>query len=102
MSSTMLMHNVTTAGGCRFLSLQLVGTLPWAGVNSHGITVTANTLPANDIAPGVANTFLSRWVLESQSLEEVWERMRTPLKGPWDVRHGWRCGRTTMGHRDLR
>lgn len=81
LDTTMLMHDVTVPDGSRFLSLQFVGLVPWTGINSHGIAITANTLPATDAVPGVPNAFVLRWVLESRSLEEVWERLRMSQRG---------------------
>lgn len=81
LDTTMLVHDVTTPNGTRFLSLQFVGLLPWSGLNSHGLAITANTLPATDATAGVANAFVLRRVLESRSLEEVWDRVRMPSRG---------------------
>ncbi len=78
LGTTMPLHEVTAADGTRFLSLQLVGVIPWGGVNSHGLTITANTLPTTDACPGVPNAFVLRRLLECRSLEEVWEHVRLP------------------------
>jgi isopenicillin-N N-acyltransferase-like protein len=78
LGTTMPVHEVTTADGARFLSLQLVGVIPWGGLNAHGLTITANTLPTTDARPGVPNAFVLRRLLECRSLEEVWEHVRLP------------------------
>jgi isopenicillin-N N-acyltransferase-like protein len=76
LGTTMPLHDVTAADGTRFLSLQLVGVIPWGGLNSHGLTITANTLPTTDARAGVPNAFVLRRLLECRSLEEVWEHVR--------------------------
>ena len=81
LDTTMLVHDVTVPNGTRFLSLQFVGLLPWSGLNSHGLAITANTLLATDATAGAANAFVLRRLLESRSLEEVWDRVRMPSRG---------------------
>jgi hypothetical protein len=81
LETTMLMHDVTVPSGTRFLSLQFVGLIPWSGLNSHGLAITANTLPATDAIPGAANAFVLRRVLECRTLEEVWDCVRTRYRG---------------------
>ena len=76
LGTTMPLHDVTAADGTRFLSLQLVGVIPWGGLNSHGLTITANTLPTTDARAGVPNAFVLRRLVECRSLEEVWEHVR--------------------------
>jgi isopenicillin-N N-acyltransferase-like protein len=76
LGTTMPLHEVTAADGTRFLSLQLVGVIPWGGLNSHGLTITANTLPTTDARAGVPNAFVLRRLLECRSLEEVWDHVR--------------------------
>jgi isopenicillin-N N-acyltransferase-like protein len=76
LGTTMPLHEVTAADGTRFLSLQLVGVIPWGGLNSHGLTITANTLPTTDARAGVPNAFVLRRLLECRSLEQVWEHVR--------------------------
>jgi hypothetical protein len=77
----MLMHDVTVPSGTRFLSLQFVGLLPWSGLNSHGLAITANTLPPTDATAGAANAIVLRRLLECQNLEEVWDCVRMPTRG---------------------
>jgi isopenicillin-N N-acyltransferase-like protein len=79
--TTMLVHDVTVPSGTRFLSLQLVGLLPWSGLNSHGLAITANTLPATDAKAGAANAFVLRRLLECRDLKEVWDCLRMPRWG---------------------
>lgn len=79
--STMLLHDVALPDGTGFLSPQFVGMLPWAGMNSHGLAITANTLPTADARPEAANALVLRSALEARSLEEVWQRVRTPSRG---------------------
>jgi isopenicillin-N N-acyltransferase like protein len=94
LDTTMLLHDVRVPDGSRFLSLQFVGMVPWSGINSHGIAITANTLPATDAVPGVPNAFVLRWVLESRSLEQVWDRVRMSQRGLGTyVLAGDACGR---------
>ena len=81
LDTTMLMHDVTVPDGTRFLALQFVGLLPWSGLNSHGLAMTANTLPPTDSQPGVANAFVLRRLLECRTLEEVWDSMQLPSRG---------------------
>jgi isopenicillin-N N-acyltransferase-like protein len=81
LDTTVLVHDVTVPSGTRFLALQFVGIVPWAGINSHGLAITANTLPNTDAVPGAANAFVCRRLLECQSLDEVWDCMRTPARG---------------------
>lgn len=76
LGTTMPLHDVTAADGTRFLSLQLVGVIPWGGLNAHGLTITANTLPTTDARAGVPNAFVLRRLLECRTLEEVWEHVR--------------------------
>ena len=78
LGTAMPLHEVTAADGTRFLSLQLVGVIPWGGLNCHGLTITANTLPTTDARPGVPNAFVLRRLLECRSLEEVWDQVRLP------------------------
>ena len=81
LDTTMLMHDVTVPNGTRFLSLQFVGLLPWSGLNSYGLAITANTLPPNDASAGAANAIVLRRLLECRSLEEAWDCMRLPSRG---------------------
>ena len=81
LDTTMLMHDVIVPSGTRFLSLQFVGLLPWSGLNSHGLAITANTLPPNDALAGAANAIVLRRLLECRSLEEVWDCVRLPSRG---------------------
>ncbi len=80
LETTMLLHDVVAADGTRFVAPQLVGVIPWAGANRHGLAVTANTIPAMDARPGVPNAFVLRRLLECRSLEEVWECARQPAR----------------------
>ena len=81
LDSTVLLHDVTVPSGTRFLAVQFVGILPWTGINSHGIALTANTLPATDAGAGAANAFVCRRLLECRSLDEVWQCVQSPSRG---------------------
>ena len=81
LDTAMLMHDVTLPGGTRFLALQFVGLLPWSGLNSHGLAITANTLPPTDARAGAANALVLRRLLECRTLEEVWDCLRMPTRG---------------------
>lgn len=72
------LNDVTTPHGTRILALQSPGILPWQGMNSHGVTATANTLLSTDARPGVPNALVLRSVLEARSLEDVYRRLRIP------------------------
>jgi len=78
LDNEILLQDVTAADGTRILALQSAGILPWQGQNSHGVTLTANTLLSNDTRPGVPNALVLRWALEAPTLEEVYRRLRLP------------------------
>ena len=82
LETTMLLHDVTVPDGTRAAFATVRRPCPLeSGMNSHGLAITANTLPTTDARPGVANAFVLRRVLESRSLEEVWERVQLPERG---------------------
>ncbi len=72
------LHDVTAPDGTRILALQSPGILPWQGMNSHGVTATANTVLSTDTHPGVPNAFVLRAALEARTLEELYRRLQTP------------------------
>jgi len=69
---------VTAADGTRIMALQSPGILAWQGQNSHGVSLTANTVLSSDARPGVPNALVLRWALEAPTLEEVYRRLRLP------------------------
>ena len=62
------------ADGTRIVAITSACLLAARGINSHGVATGANTLFCTDQRVGVPNSFIRRWMLESDSLETARER----------------------------
>ena len=68
------------ADGTRIVSITPACLLAASGINSHGVATGANTLFCTDHRVGVPNSFIRRWMLESDSLETARARACLPAR----------------------
>ena len=68
------------ADGTRIVAITPACLLAASGINSHGVATGANTLFCTDHRVGVPNSFIRRWMLESDSLETARERACLPAR----------------------